>query len=42
MAIVFTVLILLLAVALSGVATRVLPLRLPLPLMQIAIGAVLA
>ncbi|AHI73098.1 Na+/H+ antiporter [Burkholderia thailandensis] len=42
MAIVFTVLILLLAVALSGIATRVLPLRLPLPLMQIAIGAALA
>ncbi|KVE26845.1 sodium:proton antiporter [Burkholderia singularis] len=43
MEIVFTVLILLLAVALSGVMTRVLPLpRLPLPLIQIAIGAVLA
>ncbi|KVE33237.1 Na+/H+ antiporter [Burkholderia sp. TSV86] len=43
MEIVFTVLILLLAVALSGVMTRVLPMpRLPLPLIQIAIGAVLA
>ena len=42
MEIVFTVLILLLTVALSGAATRLLPLRLPLPLMQIAFGAMLA
>jgi CPA1 family monovalent cation:H+ antiporter len=42
MEIVFTVLILLLTVALSGAITRVLPLRLPLPLMQIAFGALLA
>ncbi|KVN36182.1 sodium:proton antiporter [Burkholderia pyrrocinia] len=42
MEIVFTVLILLLTVALSGAITRVLPLRLPLPLMQIAFGAILA
>ena len=42
MEIVFTVLILLLAVAASGAAIRVLPFALPLPLMQIAIGAVLA
>jgi CPA1 family monovalent cation:H+ antiporter len=42
MEIVFTVLILLLTVALSGALTRVLPLRLPLPLMQIAFGAMLA
>ncbi|MEK6424015.1 MAG: Na+/H+ antiporter [Burkholderia gladioli] len=42
MEIVFTVLILLLAVALSGIVIRLLPWRPPLPLMQIAIGAVLA
>ncbi|REE20593.1 sodium/proton antiporter (CPA1 family) [Paraburkholderia sp. BL27I4N3] len=42
MDIVFTVLILLLAVAASGALTRVLPLALPLPLVQIAIGALLA
>ena len=42
MEIVFTVLILLLAVAVSGIVTRLLPLKLPLPLMQIAIGALLA
>lgn len=42
MKIVFTVLILLLTVALSGAVTRSLPFRLPLPLMQIAFGAVLA
>src|ERR1044072_8551966 len=42
MEIVFTVLILLLAVAASGVVTRLLPLTLPLPLVQIAIGAMLA
>ncbi|MGV2293047.1 Na+/H+ antiporter [Trinickia sp. YCB016] len=42
MEIVFTVLILLLAVAVSGIVTRLLPLKAPLPLMQIAIGALLA
>ncbi|RKT25820.1 sodium/proton antiporter (CPA1 family) [Paraburkholderia sp. RAU2J] len=42
MEIVFTVLILLLAVAASGVLTRTLPFKLPLPLVQIAIGALLA
>ncbi|WP_168792320.1 Na+/H+ antiporter [Paraburkholderia aromaticivorans] len=42
MDIVFTVLILLLAVAASGVVTRILPIALPLPLVQIAIGALLA
>ncbi|MCC8397389.1 Na+/H+ antiporter [Paraburkholderia sp. MMS20-SJTR3] len=42
MEIVFTVLILLLAVAGSGVLTRALPFKLPLPLVQIAIGAILA
>ncbi|QCP47963.1 Na+/H+ antiporter [Trinickia violacea] len=42
MEIVFTVLILLLAVAVSGIVTRLLPLKPPLPLMQIAIGALLA
>ncbi|WP_233799717.1 Na+/H+ antiporter [Paraburkholderia sp. HP33-1] len=42
MEIVFTVLILLLAVAASGVLTRTLPFKLPLPLVQIAIGAMLA
>jgi monovalent cation/hydrogen antiporter len=42
MDIVFTVLILLLAVAGSGVLVRLLPIKLPLPLVQIAIGALLA
>jgi monovalent cation/hydrogen antiporter len=42
MEIVFTVLILLLAVAVSGIGTRVLPFKLPLPLVQIALGALLA
>ncbi|WP_179401083.1 Na+/H+ antiporter [Burkholderia guangdongensis] len=42
MEIVFTVLILLLSVALSGALTRVLPWQAPLPLMQIAFGALLA
>jgi CPA1 family monovalent cation:H+ antiporter len=42
MEIVFTVLILLLAVAASGIVPRVLPIALPLPLVQIAIGALLA
>jgi CPA1 family monovalent cation:H+ antiporter len=39
---VFTVLILLLAVALSGTTARLLPFPVPLPLIQIAIGALLA
>ena len=38
---IFTVLILLLAVALSGIIVRLLPVKLPLPLVQIAIGALL-
>ncbi|MFM0512056.1 Na+/H+ antiporter [Paraburkholderia sp. RL17-373-BIF-A] len=42
MDIVFTVLILLLAVAASGVVIRILPIALPLPLVQIVIGALLA
>ncbi|MDE1181523.1 Na+/H+ antiporter [Paraburkholderia sp.] len=42
MEIVFTVLILLLAVAVSGIATRALPFALPLPLIQIGCGALLA
>ena len=42
MEIVFTVLILLLAVAVSGVAARLFPVKIPLPLFQIALGAVLA
>jgi Na+/H+ antiporter len=42
MEIVFTVLILLLAVAASGVIARIVPFNLPLPLFQIALGAVLA
>ncbi|MGF6769461.1 Na+/H+ antiporter [Paraburkholderia sp. GAS199] len=42
MEIVFTVLILLLAVAASGILTRSLRFALPLPLVQIAIGALLA
>src|SRR6201995_5727434 len=42
MEIVFTVLILLLAVSASGVVIRLLPFAVPLPLMQIAIGALLA
>ncbi|MFM0005765.1 Na+/H+ antiporter [Paraburkholderia dipogonis] len=42
MDIVFTVLILLLAVAASGVVIRILPIGLPLPLVQIVIGALLA
>lgn len=41
MEILFTVLILLLAVALSGVVVRLLPVKLPLPLVQIGIGALL-
>ncbi len=42
MEIVFTVLILLLAVALSGLGLSQFPVKLPLPLVQIAIGAALA
>ncbi|WP_250498896.1 Na+/H+ antiporter [Caballeronia sp. GAWG1-5s-s] len=42
MEIVFTVLILLMIVALSGVGLSLLPVKLPLPLIQIAIGAMLA
>lgn len=42
MQLVIIVLILLLAVALTGVLLRLLPVRLPLPLVQIAVGAVLA
>jgi CPA1 family monovalent cation:H+ antiporter len=42
MEIVFTVLILLLVVALSGVGLSLLPFKLPLPLIQIALGALLA
>lgn len=42
MEIFFTILILTLVVSLSGVVTRVLPFQVPLPLMQIAIGALLA
>jgi CPA1 family monovalent cation:H+ antiporter len=42
MEIFFTILIMTLVVSLSGVATRMLPFQIPLPLMQIAIGAVLA
>src|SRR5579864_5869756 len=42
MEIVFTVLILLLAVASSGILIRLLPVKAPLPLVQIAIGALLA
>ncbi|HXZ07932.1 MAG TPA: Na+/H+ antiporter [Paraburkholderia sp.] len=42
MEIVFTVLILLLAVATSGILIRQLPVKPPLPLVQIAIGALLA
>ena len=42
MEIFFTILILILVVSLSGVLTRMLPFQVPLPLMQIAIGALLA
>ncbi|MBN5284064.1 MULTISPECIES: Na+/H+ antiporter [Serratia] len=38
----FTILILLLTVSLSGVVTRILPFQIPLPLMQIIVGAMLA
>lgn len=42
MDLVITILILLLVVALSGAIVRILPFRLPLPLIQIALGALLA
>ncbi|MFV0548902.1 MAG: Na+/H+ antiporter [Limnobaculum xujianqingii] len=42
MEIFFTILILVLVVSLSSVITRILPLNIPLPLIQIAAGAVLA
>ncbi|MCA6917075.1 Na+/H+ antiporter [Pectobacterium versatile] len=42
MEIFFTILILTLVVSLSGVITRILPFQIPLPLMQIALGAILA
>lgn len=42
MQIVFTVLVLILAVALSGVVSRLSPIKLPLPIFQIALGALLA
>ncbi|QCR37402.1 Na+/H+ antiporter [Nissabacter sp. SGAir0207] len=42
MEIFFTILILILVVSLSGVVTRMLPFQIPLPLMQIAVGAMLA
>ncbi|URJ29390.1 Na+/H+ antiporter [Blochmannia endosymbiont of Camponotus modoc] len=42
MEIFFTILILTLAVSVSGVITRILPFQIPLPLMQIVLGALLA
>ncbi|OSN06953.1 Na+/H+ antiporter [Lonsdalea iberica] len=42
MEIFFTILIMTLVVSLSGVITRILPFQIPLPLMQIGLGAVLA
>lgn len=42
MEIFFTILIMTLVVSLSGVITKILPFQIPLPLMQIAIGALLA
>jgi len=42
MDLVITILVLLLVVALSGAVVRILPIRLPLPLLQIAVGALLA
>ncbi|MCI4186341.1 Na+/H+ antiporter [Dickeya dianthicola] len=42
MEIFFTILIMTLIVSLSGVATRLLPFQIPLPLMQITLGAMLA
>lgn len=42
MSLVITILVLLLVIALSGAIVRILPVRLPLPLIQIALGALLA
>ncbi|MGV7959806.1 Na+/H+ antiporter [Photorhabdus tasmaniensis] len=42
MEIFFTILILILVVSVSGVLTKVIPFRMPLPLVQIAMGALLA
>ncbi|NID16171.1 Na+/H+ antiporter [Luteibacter yeojuensis] len=42
MDLVITILLLLLVIALSGAVVRILPVRLPLPLLQIALGALLA
>ncbi|MBD2813474.1 Na+/H+ antiporter [Xenorhabdus sp. Flor] len=42
MEIFFTILILILVVSVSGVLTKVIPFRVPLPIVQIAIGALLA
>lgn len=42
MEIFFTILILTLVVSLSGVAARIIPFQIPLPLVQIAVGALLA
>ncbi len=42
MEIFFTILIMTLVVSLSGVAARILPFQIPLPLVQIAAGALLA
>ncbi|OON41684.1 Na+/H+ antiporter [Izhakiella australiensis] len=42
MEIFFTILIMTLAVSLSGVAARIIPFQIPLPLVQIALGALLA
>lgn len=42
MEIFFTILILILAVSISGVITKILPFQIPLPLMQILLGALLA
>lgn len=42
MEIFFTILILILVVSLSGIVTRMLPFQVPLPLMQIVVGAMLA
>ncbi|HAH13381.1 MAG TPA: Na+/H+ antiporter, partial [Pantoea agglomerans] len=42
MEIFFTILIMTLVVSLSGVAARILPFQIPLPLVQIAVGAMLA
>ncbi len=42
MEIFFTILILILVVSLSGIVTRMLPFQIPLPLIQIALGALIA